>query len=264
MSSADLARLLGGISAQHVYAFFLVLARISPLFLVAPVFSSQMLIPRVRSVLAVALAFGLTPLVEHGHTIQTGVFPFTGLLVENFLVGFALAFTLACVFAAIQGAGVFADAFGGFSFGEMADPISGNPGGSMTNLYTIVGLAMFLVIGGDAWTVRGIDMTFTAVPITAGAQTGPLVAQAQSALVAMFLGALEIAAPVMLAVFVTDIAFGLVSKVVPQLSVFSIGFTVKVGVALLIVGVSLPFMGAWLDNQIQSSLGTALQTLHVT
>ena len=48
------------ISVQHIYAFFLVLARVTPLFLVAPVFSSQMLLPRVRTVIAVAIALGLT------------------------------------------------------------------------------------------------------------------------------------------------------------------------------------------------------------
>ena len=35
----------------------------------------------------------------------------------------------------------------------------------MTNLYTIVGLAMFLAIGGDAWTLRGLTATFNAIPI---------------------------------------------------------------------------------------------------
>ena len=40
----------------------------------------------------------------------------------------------------------------------------------------------------------------------------------------------------------------MVSKVVPQVNVFAVGFTVKVGVTLLIVGVSLPFIGGWMTN----------------
>jgi flagellar biosynthesis protein FliR len=263
MTTAQLAHLLGSISTQHVFAFFLVLGRITPLFILAPVFSSQLLIPRVRSVLAVGLALGLTPLAEHGQTIPTDAFMLAGLLVENFLVGFGLAYTLACVYAAVQGAGVFADAFGGFSFGSMIDPVNGNPGGAMTNLYTMIGLAFFLVIGGDAWTLRGLGATFDAVPIADNVQLQPLLNQAESAFTSMFVGAIEIAAPVMLAIMVTDIAFGMLSKVVPQLSVFSIGFTLKVGVTLLIVAVSLPFIANWLTNQLDSSVATALHSMRI-
>jgi flagellar biosynthetic protein FliR len=263
MTTAQIAHLLGSISPQHVYAFFLVLARITPLFVIAPVFSSALLIPQVRSVLAVALALGLTPLAEHGQTIPTGVFPLAGLLVENLLVGFGLAYTLACVYGAIQGAGVFADAFGGFSFGSMIDPVNGNPGGAMTNLYTMIGLAFFLVIGGDAWTLRGLAATFNAVPIADSVQVRPLVNEAAAAFASMFVGAVEIAAPVMLAIMVTDIAFGMVSKVVPQISVFSIGFTLKVGVTLLIVAVSLPFVANWVTGELNSSVATAIQSLKI-
>jgi flagellar biosynthetic protein FliR len=263
MTQAQLTQALAGISTRNVFAFFLVLARISPLFLLAPGFSSQMLVPRVRSVLAVALALGVTPLAEHNQAIPQDVLPLIGLMIENFLVGFALAYAISCVFGAVQGAGVFADAFGGFSFGSTIDPVNGNPGGSMTNLYSVVGLAMFLAVGGDAWTLRGLSLTFNAIPIGDAVRIKPLVDSAESAFASLLVGAVEIAAPVILAIIVTDIAFGMVSKVVPQLNVFAVGFTVKVGVTLLIVGVSLPFIGSWMTDQLETSVYTALHTLRV-
>jgi flagellar biosynthesis protein FliR len=264
MTQAQLTQALSAISVTNVFGFFLVLARISPLFLVSPGFSSQMLIPRVRSVLAVGLAIGMTPLAVHDQTIPQDVLPLIGLLIENFIVGLALAYTISCVFGAIEGAGVFADAFGGFSYGSTVDPINGNPGGSMTNLYSVVGLAMFFAIGGDAWTLRGLSLTFSAVPIADSAQVKPLVGSAEAAFTSLLVGAIEIAAPVMLAIIITDIAFGMVSKVVPQLNVFAVGFTVKVGVTLLIVGASLPFIGNWLSGQLETSVATALHSLRIT
>ena len=59
----------------------------------------------------------------------------------------------------------------------------------------------------------------------------------------MFTSALEIAAPVLVALLITDVAFGVVSRVVPQLNVFAVGFPTKVAVALLVVGAALPFIG---------------------
>ena len=263
MSSAQLAHALGGIRAHEIYGFFLVLARISPLFVVAPGFSSQMLLPRVRSVLAVAIAFGITPLAIHNQTIPTDVLAIVSLLIVNFLVGLALAYTIACVFGAIQSAGVLADAFGGFSFGQTVDPVNGNPGGSMTNMYTITGLAVFLAIGGDAWTLRGLTATFNSIPIGAGFAVKPLINAVEGAGASLLVGAVEIAAPVILAIVITDIALGMISKVVPQVNVFAVGFTVKVGVTLLIVGVSLPFISNWMTNQLEGSLFTTLHALRI-
>ena len=179
------------------------------------------------------------------------------------IVGLALAYTIACVFGAIQGAGVFADAFGGFSFGATVDPVNGNPGGTMTNIYTMVGLAMFLAIGGDAWTLRGLSATFNAVPLSDSVAVRPMVSAMESAGAALLVGAVEIAAPVMLAIVITDIALGMISKVVPQLNVFAVGFSVKVGVTLLIVGVSLPFLGNWMSNELEGSLATTLHSLRI-
>ena len=53
--------LIARFSEQQVAAFFLVLARVSPLFLLAPLFSSKQVPARARGVLAVALTIDLTP-----------------------------------------------------------------------------------------------------------------------------------------------------------------------------------------------------------
>ncbi len=59
-------------------------------------------------------------------------------------------------------------------------------------------------------------------------------------------------------------AFGVVSRVVPQLNVFAVGFPTKVAVALLVVGASLPFISNWIDGQMTLSVSAALGALHVS
>ena len=51
----------------------------------------------------------------------------------------------------------------GFSFGATIDPINGNQGGVFTSMYALIGTAMFIAIGGDAWMLRGISRTFDAL-----------------------------------------------------------------------------------------------------
>jgi flagellar biosynthesis protein FliR len=253
-----LAALGGG---QPVTGFFLVLARVSPLFVVAPLFSSKMIPAPVRGTIAVGLAIGLTGIAIHGQHIPGQPFPVAGLLVENLLVGLLLAFVLSGLFAAIQTAGGLADIVSGFSFGATIDPINGNQGGIFAELYGLIGVMLFIAIGGDAWILRGLARTFTLVPLTRAPHLTSLVTGAETAFASVFTSALEVAAPAILALLITDVAFGMVSRVVPQLNVFSVAFPLKVGVALLVVSASLPFLGGWMSDQIYTSVATALHAL---
>ncbi len=259
MTLSHLIAALGG--GQPVTGFFLVLARITPLFVVAPLFSSTMIPNPVKGVIAVAFAIGLTSIAMHGQHIPTDPLPVVELLVVNMLVGLLLAFTVSLVFAAIQTAGGLADIVSGFSFGATVDPINGNQGGTFAELYGLIGVMLFIAIGGDAWLLHGLTRTFELVPLTKGPHIGSIVAGAETAFSAMFVAAVEVAAPMILALMITDVAFGLVSKVVPQMNVFSVAFPLKVGVSLLVVSASLPFLGGWMSNQMYTSVATALNAL---
>ena len=179
------------------------------------------------------------------------------------LVGLAFAFVVATVFAALSHAGAIIDGIAGFSFGSQVDPTNGTSSGVLTHFYNIVGLVIFITIGGDAWMLRGLARTFAIVPLTKGPQIGSLVAAASAAFGQIFVGAIELAAPAMLALIITDVAFGMVSRVVPQLNVFAVGFPMKVGVALLVVAGTLGFIGSWLSDQLMNSVGSALQAMRI-
>ena len=141
--------------------------------------------------------------------------------------------------------------------------MNGDSGAVMSRFYSLVGTMIFLVIGGDAWTLRGLARTFQLVPLTSGPQLSSLVGGAVQVFGTVFAGALEIAAPVLIALLITDVAFGVVSRVVPQLNVFAVGFPTKVAVAMLVVGASVPFTANWISDQLSVSVGAALGALHV-
>jgi flagellar biosynthesis protein FliR len=250
---------LGG--GQPVTGFFLVLARITPLFVVAPLFSSPMIPTSVRGIIGVAFAIGLTGVAMHGQHIPGDALSVAGLVVVNLLVGLLLAFCVGAVFYAIQTAGGLADNLSGFSFGATIDPINGNQGGTFSELYGLVGVILFIVIGGDAWILNGLARTFTLVPLTKAPQLGSMVAGAETASASIFVSAVEVAAPIILALLITDVAFGLVSKVMPQMNAFSVAFPVKVGVSMLVVAACLPFLGNWMSGQMYTSVATALHAL---
>lgn len=250
-------------SAEQVAGFLCVLTRIAPLFLVAPMFSSRMMPARVRVICAVALTMGIAPVVTRGQHVPLDLIPLLGTLAKEALVGLAFGFSIAVLFAAVSAAGSILDTLMGFSFGSLLDPLTGNQGTVLQQVYAMVGIAIFIVIGGDAWVIEGLDKTFDVIPLTGTPQLGSLVAGTVEVFSTIFVSALEVAAPVLLALLITDAAFGVVSRVVPQLNIFAVGFPAKILVGLIFVGLSLPFVGGWVADELQQSVSDGLQTLQL-
>lgn len=248
---------------QRVLAFFLVLARISPLFLLAPLFSSKMVPMRVRTVVALGLAIGLSPVVGAGTRLPTDVVDIAGLIGKELLVGAAFAYTLAATFAAISVAGSFLDTTIGFSYGSLVDPVNGNNSAVLSTTYSMVGLLVFIAIGGDAWVIKGLARTYDVVGLVQYPSINHVVAGATAAFVGVFTAALQVAGPVLLALILTDAAFGMVTRVVPTLNAFQVAVPAKVVLGLLLVGASMPFVANWLGTALQQDVRMALETLRI-
>jgi flagellar biosynthetic protein FliR len=217
----------------------------------------------VRGIVAVALAIGLAPVVVGGQHLPTDAWTVAELVLKELLVGMGFAFALGALFAAVSVAGSFLDYLIGFSFGSLVDPVNGTQTTVLAQLYSLLGVIVFIAINGDAWVIAGLAHTYDLVGVTQMPALDSLVGGAAEAFVTIFSSAVQVAGPVMLALVLTDAAFGLVSRVVPQLNVFGVGFPVKLLVGLILLGVTLPFVGGWLADEVQTSVSQALQTLRV-
>jgi flagellar biosynthetic protein FliR len=253
------------VGANQTAGFILVLARISPLFVLAPIFSSRMIPLRAKGVAAVALAIGMAPVAMQGatRTVPTDAFALAELAVKELLIGLAFAFAVAVVFNALAIAGSFLDTLVGFSFGSLVDPITGTQSPVLSQIYSLVGVMVFIAIGGDGWMIRGLAETYDLVPLLAFPSIGALVGGANAAFVNIFVSAIQIAAPVLIAVTITDAAFGIVSRVSPQMNVFAVGMPAKIIVAFLLIGVSMPFVAGYVDDALRSGIGDSLNSIKV-
>jgi flagellar biosynthetic protein FliR len=255
-------QLLANFSEQQVAAFFLVLGRVSPLFIFAPMFSSKMVSPRVKSIVAVALAVGLMPVVKHG-PIDLDPFAYGATMLKEIVVGLAFAYALGAIFAALSVAGTLLDTLIGFSFGAMVDPITGTSSAVISQMYSLFGVLIFITIGGDTWVIKGLGRTYDAVPLLETPALGSMVEGAQIAFSGIFVSAFMIGAPVIIALIIVDAGFGVVSRVVPQLNIFAVGFPAKMIVGLTLIGASLPFVSGFVADQLQASVYQALHVLKV-
>jgi flagellar biosynthetic protein FliR len=260
----DATQLIRQFGEQDLLAFMLVLGRIAPLFVLAPLFSMPGIPGRVRGITAVALAIGIAPVARHaseGQSLPDDVWLLGGLMIKEVLVGMAFAFIIGALFAAVSAAGSLLDTFIGFSLGGVLDPITGTQSSLIAQLYGLIGVMVFIAIGGDGWVIQGLAHTYDTVPLATAPQIGSLTAGTQAAFSSIGAASIQVCAPVLLALILTDVALGVVSRVVPQLNVFAVGFPLKAAVGLLMIGVSLPFAAGWLSDELQRSVSTALQAI---
>ena len=68
----------------------------------------------------------------------------------------------------------------------------------------------------------------------------------------------------LVALVITDAAFGVVSRVVPQLNIMSTGFPAKMLVGMTLIGASLPFVSNFFVGSLQDSVAQALHFLKVS
>jgi flagellar biosynthetic protein FliR len=252
-----------GVTEGQVLALLLVLGRIAPLFAMAPLFSATMLPPRVRALCAIGLAFGLAPIVSHGTDpkVPEDALGLVSAIGGEVLVGMAFAFTVSVLFAAVSAAGALLDTSIGFSYGSLIDPITGTQASVLSHLYAMVGVLVFIAIGGDGWLIAGLARTYDLVPLAHMPSVTALAVGANRAFVGIFAAAVQVAAPALVALVLTDAAFGVVSRAVPQMNVFAVGFPAKIIVGLLVISASLPFFGGWLADHLQQTVGDALRTV---
>jgi flagellar biosynthesis protein FliR len=130
-------------------------------------------------------------------------------------------------------------------------------------MYSLFGVMIFIAIDGVSWVVKGLGRTYDAIPLLQAPSIGSLTHGAEIAFSGVFLSAVMIAAPVLIAVTIVDAAFGVVSKVVPQMNIFAVGFPAKMLVGLTLIGATLPFVSGFVVDELQQSVAQALHFLKV-
>jgi flagellar biosynthetic protein FliR len=240
-----------------VGAFVLILARTSAWVMAAPVFSARGLSSVGRLALALALSIFLAPLAANGAALPVDIGPFAGLILGQVLVGLLLGWATGLLLHAFEAAGTAIDTASGLSMGAILDPVSGTPSAVFARLSNMVFLALLFVTNGHHALIDGFVRSFDAVPVDRFPVFGSDGALAAGhAVTGILLAALEIGAPVLGALFLTEVALALMSRFVPQANVFAVGLPVKVLVALLAVGGALVFFPARLTGLLDSSLRT--------
>jgi flagellar biosynthetic protein FliR len=229
------------LSATTLIGLMLISARIFAWSMIAPPIATAGLPTVVKTVLSVGLALAVLPTV-HGQSVPLETTGIIGAVVLQVIVGAGLGFVTRILFSAIEAAGSLLDVFGGFSLSAAYDPLSTTMTSVFGRFYGMLCTTLIFATNMHLVIFQGFLRTFRAVPLDSGISLAKLGTALESSVTQLFVGALQIAGPLIVVLFIADMALGVLNRIAPQLNAFSMSFPIKIGLTLMLVGLGLLLM----------------------
>ncbi len=223
--------------------FLLLFARITSVVVTAPILGHSAVPAQVKVALGIFLAFVLLPLQRAViDVVDLRLLGFVVLILQEVMVGAILGFATGLMFAGVQYAGELIGFTMGYSFATTIDPETSASTpilGEM--LYTFTAL-IFILLNGHHFILESIVLSYQSVPIghltVSALLSDHLVALTGS----IFVIAAKFAAPAIVALFLTDVALGILTRIIPQMNIFGVAFPLKIGVGLVVLSSSMPVL----------------------
>lgn len=229
-------------STETLYAFLLVLARTSAWVVSAPVLSAKGVSRVGRLSVAFALALFVAPSIPL-EQVPAGLPGYCAAALAQVGVGLALGLLTQLLFTAFEVAGTLLDTSGGFSAASIVDPLSGQPAAVFSRLFSLTFGALFFVTEGYRSVIGGFVRSFRLIPVDAiPSLSEDAAAVLGSAATQIIMSALQIGAPLLGILFLTDVALGVAGRLVPQAGTLALALPVKGLVALGMAGATLALL----------------------
>jgi flagellar biosynthesis protein FliR len=228
----------------------LIFVRIGGILFFLPIFGDSPTPARVRVLLAAGLTFAfyniVPPLtnIEQFNEVTTIVWA----LFKELLIGFTLGFITKIAFDGVLMAASLVGFQMGFGTANLFIPDAGQQLNSFTAFHRILMILIFLGMDLHHTFLQAISESFTVLHLGGILPQAGLGELAISLTASIFVVAIQLAAPVLVALLFTMAALGLAARTVPQLNVFTLSFPASFFIGLLVYMASLPYFPEWLQQ----------------
>lgn len=234
ISESQLAEWLSPI----LWPFFRVLA----VFTAAPIFSSRAFPLRARIALAFFISLAAQASLINQPVIDINSPGAWGAVVQQVGVGLAIGFAVRLVFSVFELAGQVIGFQMGLGFAAFFDPSTSAQSSAMGRFYANMAALLFLAVNAHIVVLMAVIRSFEAFPVDQNFLLALEKMKLYTLGAELFASALWIALPVIGMLMFANLALGIVSRVAPQMNIYSVGFPVTLAVGLVGVTVTLPML----------------------
>lgn len=224
------------------------LARILGLITSSPVFGNGSFPVRAKLLLGIMLALIVAPAIPAAPAADPMSLAGFLILLQEMLIGLSMGFAMRIVFAAVEMAGEVSSLTMGLGFASLFDPLTKGRSSAISQFLALIATMTFLALNAHLVLLEALVESFVSLPISAT----PISSAAPYQLVrwagVIFSTGLQLSLPIVAALLITSVALGILTRAAPQLNIFGIGFPVSLGVGLLLLSQTLPYLALPLQN----------------
>ena len=245
-----------------VLSLILTIMRVSIVMFMLPIFSTNNIPIPVKAAVTLVFSLGVWPhLAVDGASMPAHPFDVGLMMLGEVVLGLVLGMIVNFLFMGIQAGGELLGFQMGFTMINFADPMTGNQTGATAFFLWMVSLLAFLSLDGHLYMIKGFAASFQLVPPGSLLLGDMVLWQVLHLAAQLFVLALKIAAPVMVALFMVEVALALVARISPQVHIMEFGFPIKIGVGFFFVGLLLVVMADEVERFINGMDGIFVNVL---
>jgi flagellar biosynthetic protein FliR len=242
--------------------FLLIFVRVLALIETAPLLSSDGVPQIAKIALAFFAAFVVIPWVRQaGYPMPPTGIEYALLVAGEALVGILIGFYLVLIYAGFQLAGQYLALDMGFGASEVFDPLAQIEIPVMGQFLNLIAMFIFITIGGfQKLFLVGVFRSFQAFKAAdLVLHKDAIVRMLVGGLADLFAQSLIISLPILGTLFLVSVSMGLMAKAAPQMNLLMMGFPISIGVAFIMLFLTLPFLAEAMSRVIDYSFEQLLQ-----
>ena len=218
-------------------AGIIIFARLMGFIRLSPVFNRKEIPTMVKLSLALLLTVTLTSVLKPGPVPADNSLFLS--IVLNIAVGAMLGYMAQLILLAIDAGADMINMQMGLSSAMVLDPTTSSQVSILEKIISLLGVLIFIQLGGIYWLIQAFVRSFelfpiyaTSIPLMKSVNMDYLIKMTSNVL---YMG-LQIASPILLATLGQDIILGVISKTAPQVNVFQLSFLFKpvLGAAIMV------------------------------
>ncbi|OGA97770.1 MAG: flagellar biosynthetic protein FliR [Burkholderiales bacterium RIFCSPHIGHO2_12_FULL_69_20] len=207
-----------------------------------PVFSQKAVPMRVKVGLALFIALAAQPSLPAMPVIALDSPQAFMVIAQQVLVGLTMGFAVRVVFAAVELGGELIGLQMGLNFAGFFDPATASQGTATSRFFGTLVAFLFVLSNGHLTLIGALVRSFEVFAVGDSPFAFLHQLQPQRWGAEIFMLGLWIALPLVGMLLFVNLVLGVISRVAPQISVFSVGFPITVSVGLIGMLLTLPLL----------------------
>jgi len=236
---------------NEIKLFLFILIRVGVILFLLPFFNSRVIPVLTKAGLTLILTVILFPVSSsYAVTFPDTIRGMATLVMGELIIGMILGLLVQMFFEGVRMMGQLAGIETGFSIANVLDPQSGAQSSIMSNMAYLIALLLFLLLNGHHILLNAIKESFAIIQPGSVSLNRQVFNEIIKSSGDMFIIAVQISAPVIAAILFVQVAFGLITRLIPQMNIMVVAFPVQIVTGLFFFGVSLWVMLKFMESYV--------------